>query len=85
MTLNTPEEIEAWKAERKKRFPTASRVADKKAKLEEAIARGQLPFDETHGSRNDRGSRNLVLVQTEALGVAVAEGGRMVPQVVMEL
>ena len=45
MTLNTPEDIEAWIAERKKRFPTASRVADKKANLEEAIARGQLPFD----------------------------------------
>lgn len=44
MSLNTPEDIEAWIAERKKRFPTASRVADKKAKLEEAIARGQLPF-----------------------------------------
>jgi len=42
--LNTPEDIEAWIAERKKRFPTASHVADKKAKLEEAIARGQLPF-----------------------------------------
>ena len=45
MTLNTPEDVEAWIAERKKRFPTASSVADKKAKLEEAIARGQLPFD----------------------------------------
>lgn len=44
--MNTPEDIEAWIAERKKRFPTANRVADKKTKLEEAIARGQLPFDD---------------------------------------
>lgn len=44
--MNTPEDIDAWIAERKKRFPTATRVADKKAKLEEAIARGQLPFDD---------------------------------------
>ncbi|KAF9785498.1 nuclear fragile X mental retardation-interacting protein 1-domain-containing protein [Thelephora terrestris] len=46
LSLNTPEDIEAWIAERKKRFPTAKRVADKKTKLEEAIARGQLPFDD---------------------------------------
>ena len=39
--------MEAWIAERKKRFPTATRVDDKKRKLEEAIARGQLPFVET--------------------------------------
>lgn len=44
--MNTPEDIEAWIAERKKRFPTANRVADKKTKLEEAVARGQLPFDD---------------------------------------
>jgi len=43
--LNTPEDIEAWVTERRKRFPTSNRIADKKAKLEEAIARGQLPFD----------------------------------------
>jgi len=46
VALNTPEDIEAWIAERKKRFPTANRVADKKTKLEEAAARGQLPFDD---------------------------------------
>ena len=45
MALNTPEDIDAWIAERKKRYPTANRVADKKAKLEDAIARGQLPLD----------------------------------------
>lgn len=45
--LDSPEVLDAWIAERKKRFPTATRVDDKKRKLEEAIARGQLPFVET--------------------------------------
>ncbi|KAI0734520.1 nuclear fragile X mental retardation-interacting protein 1-domain-containing protein [Fomitopsis betulina] len=40
--LDTPEAIEAWVAERKKRFPTALRVQEKEQKMEEAIARGQL-------------------------------------------
>jgi hypothetical protein len=40
--LDTPEEIEAWIAERKRRWPTAARVAEKKRKLEEAIANGGL-------------------------------------------
>ncbi|KAI0931997.1 hypothetical protein AcV5_004648 [Taiwanofungus camphoratus] len=42
--LDTPEAIEEWIAERKKRFPTAIRVEEKEKKLEEAIARGQLPI-----------------------------------------
>ncbi|KAF8168014.1 hypothetical protein B0H34DRAFT_42020 [Crassisporium funariophilum] len=40
--LDSPEVLEAWIAERKKRFPTSARVDDKKRKLEEAAARGQL-------------------------------------------
>ncbi|KAF8974008.1 hypothetical protein BDZ97DRAFT_1912450 [Flammula alnicola] len=40
--LDSPEVLEAWIAERKRRFPTSSRVEDKKRKLEEAVARGQL-------------------------------------------
>ncbi|KAG6337341.1 hypothetical protein ID866_1766 [Astraeus odoratus] len=40
--LDTPEAIDAWIAERRKRFPTAQRVEDKKRKLDEALARGQL-------------------------------------------
>ena len=45
--LDTPEAIEQWIAERKKRFPTAERVEDKQKKLEEAVVRGQLTFGET--------------------------------------
>ncbi|KAI6007333.1 nuclear fragile X mental retardation-interacting protein 1-domain-containing protein [Pisolithus albus] len=40
--LDTPEAIDAWIAERRKRFPTSERVEEKKRKFEEAIARGQL-------------------------------------------
>lgn len=40
--LDTPEALDAWVAERRKRFPTAERVHEKKRKMEEAIARGQL-------------------------------------------
>ena len=40
--MDSPEILDAWIAERKRRFPTSSRIADKKRKLEDAIARGQL-------------------------------------------
>lgn len=40
--LDTPEALDSWIAERRKRFPTAERVQEKKRKMEEAVARGQL-------------------------------------------
>lgn len=46
VVLNDPEVLEAWIAERKRRFPTSSRVDDKKRKMEEAVARGQLDLSE---------------------------------------
>lgn len=45
--LDTPEVLEAWIAERKKRFPSAVRVEEKKRKMDEAIARGQLDLNDT--------------------------------------
>ncbi|KAG8925403.1 hypothetical protein FRC02_009701 [Tulasnella sp. 418] len=42
LVLDTPEAIEAWKAERKKRWPSAQRVQDKAQARQEAIARGEL-------------------------------------------
>ena len=42
--LNTPEALDAWLAERKKRWPTAQRIEEKKKKMEEAVVRGQLPL-----------------------------------------
>ncbi|KXN89944.1 hypothetical protein AN958_04948 [Leucoagaricus sp. SymC.cos] len=44
IVLNTPEALDTWLAERKKRWPTAQRVEEKNKKMEEAIARGQLPL-----------------------------------------
>ncbi|KAI6047559.1 nuclear fragile X mental retardation-interacting protein 1-domain-containing protein [Pisolithus marmoratus] len=53
--LDTPEAVDAWIAERRKRFPTSERVEEKKHKIEEAIARGQLtPEDMGMGRRKRR-------------------------------
>ncbi|CAA7266527.1 unnamed protein product [Cyclocybe aegerita] len=54
VVLDTPEVIDAWIEERKKRFPTAAYVEDKKRKREEAIARGQLDMIDTGGRQNKR-------------------------------
>jgi fragile X mental retardation-interacting protein 1 (NUFIP1) len=43
--LDTPEEIAVWIAERKRRWPTDARTAEKKRKLEEALANGELHPD----------------------------------------
>lgn len=43
--LDTPEEIAAWIAERKRRWPTEARVTEKKRKLEQAMANGELHPD----------------------------------------
>lgn len=40
--MDTPDALEAWIAERKRRWPSATRVEDKKRKVEEATARGEL-------------------------------------------
>ncbi|KAG2159954.1 uncharacterized protein EDB93DRAFT_1073715 [Suillus bovinus] len=42
LILDSQEAIDGWIAERKNRFPTTQKVEDKKRKLEEAVARGQL-------------------------------------------
>lgn len=42
MTLNTPEAIEAWITERKRRWPSTKHVEEKKRKAQEAIDRGVI-------------------------------------------
>lgn len=42
LILDSQEAIDDWIAERRNRFPTTQKVEDKKRKLEEAVARGQL-------------------------------------------
>ncbi|TFK30527.1 hypothetical protein FA15DRAFT_662496 [Coprinopsis marcescibilis] len=54
--LDSPEVLEAWMQERKKRFPTSNRVEDKKRKMEEAVARGQLTAEDI-GLRPDKRRR----------------------------
>jgi hypothetical protein len=53
IVLDSPETLDAWIAERKRRWPTAQRVQEKKLKMEEAIARGQLSPEDS-GSRKKR-------------------------------
>ncbi|WWC87988.1 uncharacterized protein L201_002890 [Kwoniella dendrophila CBS 6074] len=43
ITLNTPEEIEKWIAERKAKWPSAKRVKEKEEERDAAIARGDIP------------------------------------------
>ncbi|KAJ3559774.1 hypothetical protein NM688_g143 [Phlebia brevispora] len=54
LKLDTPEAIEQWISERRKRFPTAERVEEKRKKIEEATARGQLSVEEGRFSRDKR-------------------------------
>ncbi|KAJ7487690.1 nuclear fragile X mental retardation-interacting protein 1-domain-containing protein [Mycena galericulata] len=56
IVLDSPEELAAWIAERKRRWPSAPRVEEKKRKMEEAVARGQLSLEDSGlaGSRKRR-------------------------------
>ncbi|KAJ7169965.1 nuclear fragile X mental retardation-interacting protein 1-domain-containing protein [Mycena filopes] len=47
VVLDSPEELDAWIAERKRRWPSAPRVEEKKRKMEEAVARGQLSLEDS--------------------------------------
>ena len=55
--MDSPEVLDAWIAERKKRFPTSSRIEDKKRKLEDAIASGQLSATLHSNKRQKHGHR----------------------------
>lgn len=56
--LDTPEVIDAWIAERKKRFPTSERVTEKKRKMDEALARGQLDLNARPNKRHRLGEQS---------------------------
>ncbi len=53
--MDTPEALDVWLAERRKRWPTTERVEEKKINMEKAIAQGQLPF--TSGGRGTKRRR----------------------------
>ena len=59
IVLDSPEILDAWIAERKKRFPTSSRVEDKKRKLEDAIARGQLDMPTLRPNKRQKCDHHL--------------------------
>ena len=59
ITLNTPEAIDAWIAERKKKWPSAARVEEKSKSRAEAIERGELvPEDSRKRKRNNEGTNS---------------------------
>jgi Nuclear fragile X mental retardation-interacting protein 1 (NUFIP1) len=68
--LDTPDEVAAWLAERKRRWPAAARVAEKKRKLEEAMANGGLHPD--HLALMGGGKR----FRAPSFGTEVARGRR---------
>ncbi|KZT05961.1 uncharacterized protein LAESUDRAFT_813190 [Laetiporus sulphureus 93-53] len=81
--LNTPEAIAEWIAERKKRFPTSSRVEEKAKKMEEAIARGQLPPIDSRFPNRKRRRLNDSYEQTRGRGRGRGRGqgrGRVTEQ-----
>ncbi|KAF8560436.1 hypothetical protein OG21DRAFT_1401275 [Imleria badia] len=68
LVLDTPETISAWIAERKRRFPTDDKIQDKKRKLEEAVARGQLTPEDVGAGARKKYRQNLGQNTTYAEG-----------------
>ena len=64
VALDTPDVLEAWIAERKRRWPTSSRVNDKKREREEAVARGQVYVDSFKRPRMDDDRRGRGIGRT---------------------
>lgn len=74
--LDTPEAIDTWIAERRKRFPTSEQVEEKKRKIEEAIARGQLtPEDMGMGGTKRRKHAHLTDGPSTNRGKRFGRGG----------
>ena len=67
ITLDSPDLLQAWLAERKKRWPTSARIEEQRTKLEEAEARGQLAIH-YHGFPRKRKQRELEAGQREHRG-----------------
>ncbi|KAF9110275.1 hypothetical protein BGX27_006572 [Mortierella sp. AM989] len=57
-TLNTPEDIAAWIAQRRKAWPTEANIQKKEQERQEMIAKGQIIDDPTKGNGKDRRNRN---------------------------
>ncbi|XAO23471.1 hypothetical protein I312_102249 [Cryptococcus bacillisporus CA1280] len=77
ITLNTPEDIEKWIAERKSRWPTAKRVQEKEEERQAAIARGEVPEKQRKG----KGRRNDPASLAEEWGREVKDEEAGIPRV----
>ncbi|KAJ7837524.1 hypothetical protein B0H14DRAFT_3870386 [Mycena olivaceomarginata] len=77
VVLDSPEQIEAWVAERKRRWPSAPRVEEKKRKMEEAVARGQLSLEDSGlAGRKRRRTDEGNAPPDRGRGRGTARGGR---------
>ncbi|OAQ29429.1 hypothetical protein K457DRAFT_137908 [Linnemannia elongata AG-77] len=56
-TLNTPEDIAAWIAQRRKAWPTESNIQKKEQERQEMIAKGQIVEDTSSKDKNGRDRR----------------------------
>jgi len=52
LLFTSEEEIAKWREERKKRYPTSKRVAEKRLEEEAKIERGETAKDEIHRCKN---------------------------------
>ncbi|WVQ85281.1 hypothetical protein IAT38_007446 [Cryptococcus sp. DSM 104549] len=60
ITLNTPEDIEKWIAERKARWPSSKRMQEKEEERKAAIARGEIP---ANGKRRGKPSNPAAMAE----------------------
>lgn len=54
--INTPEDIQNWIAERKKKYPTKENIEKQKAKEKECFDRGEKLQDDKSRFNNNRGN-----------------------------
>ncbi|WWC68473.1 uncharacterized protein I206_102402 [Kwoniella pini CBS 10737] len=73
ITLNTPEEIEKWIAERKAKWPSRKRISEKEDERAAAIARGEVP------ARGQRKGKKM-----DAASLAEEWGKEVIPQALRE-
>lgn len=76
MILDTPEAIDAWIAERKKRWPTDSRKEEREKKLQEAVERGEIAAVDPRLRGNKRQRTDDVVQNDRGRGRERGRGGR---------
>lgn len=84
IVLDTPEDLDAWISERKRRWPSAARVEEKSKRLDEAVSRGQIvsgdpDFHRRKRPRMDEPRRILKQANPKGCGVQQHDIARVEP------